>query len=172
MEETRVVRVVEETEKAPRGRGPVFGRRPRGREFRSRSSDLLARVLVALPLIVIAIATVMIVTPPLPTLTDDPLVPGTTPIKVAHVEELRAAIGTLRARQSMGAFTWTDEPLGASVTAVKLVHLAELRQALTEVYQALKLPVPVFTPESPIAHVTAVAAAHIAELRAAVVAVW
>ncbi|MFM8762086.1 MAG: phosphatidate cytidylyltransferase [Solirubrobacterales bacterium] len=56
MEETKVVRVVEKTEKAPRG--PRFGRRPKGRELRSRSSDLLARVLVALPLIVLAVVLV------------------------------------------------------------------------------------------------------------------
>ena len=56
MEETRVVRVVEETEKAPRG--PVFGRRPKGRALKSRGSDLAARVLVALPLIVLAIVLV------------------------------------------------------------------------------------------------------------------
>ncbi len=53
MEETRVVRVVEETEKAPRR--PIFGRRPRGRALKNRSSDLVARVLVALPLILLAI---------------------------------------------------------------------------------------------------------------------
>lgn len=53
MEETRVVRVVEETEKAPRR--PIFGRRPKGRALKSRSSDLVARVLVALPLILLAI---------------------------------------------------------------------------------------------------------------------
>ncbi|MFM9126676.1 MAG: phosphatidate cytidylyltransferase [Solirubrobacterales bacterium] len=56
MEETKLVRVVEKTEKAPRG--PRFGRRPKGRELRSRSSDLLARVLVALPLIVLAVVLV------------------------------------------------------------------------------------------------------------------
>jgi lysophospholipase L1-like esterase len=110
--------------------------------------------------------------PPAPTFTDDPLQPGVTPIKVAHLTELRGAIDSLRARYGVPAMTWTDATLSPGVTPARAVHLTELRTALGDVYAAALRTPPVYTNSPPSAGVTVVTAAHIAELRAGVLAIW
>ena len=44
---------------------------------------------------------------------DDPIVPGETPIRAAHVAELRTRIDGLRAAAGLGRFAWTDPVLRA-----------------------------------------------------------
>ena len=68
--------------------------------------------------------------------TDDPLVPGETPVRAVHFTELRTRIDALRATAGLPRFAWTDAILGVGVTPVRLVHLLELRSALAEVYAA------------------------------------
>ncbi len=105
-----------------------------------------------------------------PTLfTDDPLTPGTTPIRGVHVTEVRSRINTLRARFGLAAFSWTDPLLGAGTT-VKVVHLAELRTALTQAYQAAAVSPPSFTDPTLQPGQTIIRAVQVAELRAAVIA--
>ena len=48
--------------------------------------------------------------------TDDPIVPGETPIKAVHFAELRSNIDALRAAAGLGRFAWTDPLLRAGVT--------------------------------------------------------
>ncbi len=102
--------------------------------------------------------------------TDDPIVPGETPIRAAHISELRTRIDGLRAGAGLGRFAWTDPVLLAGVTRVRLVHLTELRSALAEVYAAADRSVPRWTDASPGVGTTPIRAVHVMELRAAVVA--
>jgi hypothetical protein len=107
-----------------------------------------------------------------PTFSDEPLQPGTTPVKAAHVTELRQAIEVLRARFGLAAYDWTDVTLTAGVSEARVVHLTDLRASLDEVYVAAGVAPPTYTTPSPSAGSTVVAAAHIEELRTAVVAIW
>ena len=102
--------------------------------------------------------------------TDDPIVPGETPIRAAHIAELRTRINGLRAAAGLGRFAWTDPVLRAGVTRVRLVHLTQLRSALAEAYAAAGRPAPRWTDASPSGGTTPIRAVHVTELRAAVLA--
>ena len=69
-------------------------------------------------------------------LTDDPLVPGVTPVRAVHLLELRARIDGLRRRTGLPAFGWTDAKVVPGVTPARALHLTELRSALGEAYAA------------------------------------
>ena len=100
---------------------------------------------------------------------DDPLVPGVTPVKAVHFTELRTRIDALRATAGLQRFTWTDPVLGAGVTPVRLVHLLELRSALEVAYAAAGRSAPSYTDAAPAAGIP-IRATHLMELRVAVVA--
>jgi YVTN family beta-propeller protein len=104
--------------------------------------------------------------------TDDPLQPGTTPIKAVHLEELRQAIQALRDRYLLPEYSWTDPHIVAKVTTIKAAHLTEMRTALAEVYTAAGLTPPGWTPVAVTRWVTVITAAQIAEIRTAVAAIW
>ena len=65
--------------------------------------------------------------------TDDPLVPGVTPVKAVHFTELRARIDALREAAGLARSSWTDPLLTARVTPIRVTHLLELREALAHV---------------------------------------
>jgi len=67
--------------------------------------------------------------------TDDPLVPGETPIKAVHLTELRTAVNAVRKSAGLATVGWTDSSLVG--VAVKAVHITELRNALTPALTAL-----------------------------------
>ena len=102
--------------------------------------------------------------------TDDPLVPGVTPIKAIHFTELRTRIDGLRSAADLLRFSWTDPVLRAGVTRVRRVHLFELRSALAEAYRASGRAAPRWTDASPVSGSTPIRALHLTELRAAVLA--
>ena len=102
--------------------------------------------------------------------TDDPLVPGVTPIKAVHFTELRMRIDALRSTGNLARFSWTDPVLRPGVTRVRRVHVLELRQALAEAYSASGRAAPRWTDASPAAGSTPIRALHLTELRAAVLA--
>ena len=102
--------------------------------------------------------------------TDDPLVPGVTPVRAVHFTELRTRIDAVRAAAGLGRFTWTDPVLRVGVTPVRLAHLLELRSALAAAYAARGRSAPTWTDPVPAPGTTPVRAAHMTELRAAVVA--
>ena len=104
------------------------------------------------------------------TFTDDPIRPGSTPVRALHVAELRTRIDALRRRASLAPFAWTDPVLTAGVTPVRLAHLLELREALAEAYAGAGRAAPVWTDAAPTAGTTLIRAAHLTELRAAVLA--
>ena len=100
--------------------------------------------------------------------TDDPIVPGVTPVRAVHFTELRVRIDVLRGEAGLAPFGWTDPVLLAGVTPVRLVHLTELRSALAEAYAAAGRAAPRWADAS--AGSTPIRAAHVTELRAAVLA--
>ena len=102
--------------------------------------------------------------------TDDPIVPGVTPIKAVHFTELRTRIDALRSAGGLPRFSWTDPVLRAGVTRVRRLHLLELRSALAEAYVAEGRSAPRWTDTSLAAGTTPIRAAHVTELRAAVLA--
>ena len=102
--------------------------------------------------------------------TDDPIVPGETPVRAIHFTELRARIDGLRAAAGLARFVWTDPVLRAGATRVRLVHLTELRSALAEAYAAVGRSVPRWTDTAPVGGATPIRAVHVTELRAAVLA--
>jgi hypothetical protein len=110
-------------------------------------------------------------TVPAPVFTDDPLVPGVTAVKAAHVLELRARVNELRQRQGLAAYPWTDPVLPIGVVTVKAVHLLELRNALAGAYTAAGRTPPTYSTPAP-AQGMPIGALHISELRAAIVAAW
>ena len=101
-----------------------------------------------------------------PVWTDDPLVPGATPIRAAHVTELRARINELLTGCGGAAFAFTDATLRAGETPVRAVHVVELRAALGRAYDACGGSRPAWSDPSP-ARGSAIRARHLTELRAA-----
>ena len=102
--------------------------------------------------------------------TDDPIVPGETPVRAVHFTELRARIDVLRQEAGLAPFAWTDPALRAGVTPVRLTHLLELRAAVAAAYASSGRPAPRWTDAAPSAGTTPIRAAHLMELRAAVLA--
>ena len=100
--------------------------------------------------------------------TDDPIVPGETPVRAVHFTELRARIDVLRSEAGLARFRWTDPELRAGVTRVRRVHLIELRTTLDEAYRAAGRAAPRWTDPAPVAGTTPIRAMHLTELRAAV----
>ena len=102
--------------------------------------------------------------------TDDPIVPGVTPVRAVHFAELRSRIDALRAGTGLPRFAWTDPVLRAGVTPVRGVHLLELREALAAAYAAAGRAAPRWTDTSLAGGATPIRAAHLTELRATVLA--
>ena len=94
--------------------------------------------------------------------TDDPLTAGSTVVKAVHVNELRAAIDTLRGRYGLAGFPWTDSPMTAGIT-VKAVHLSEMRTALIAAYTQAGQTPPTFPPVT--AFTSVITVSDIASLR-------
>ena len=101
--------------------------------------------------------------------TDDPLVPGVTPVRAVHFRELRTRIDALRTGAGLSAYSWTDRALTPGVTRVQTVHLTELRTALNQAYAAAGQSRPAWTDAGVRAGTTPIRAVHVTELRAAVV---
>ena len=102
--------------------------------------------------------------------TDDPIVPGVTPVRAVHFTELRLRIDVLRSEAGLPPFRWTDPVLLAGVTPVRLVHVTQLRRALAEAYAAAGRALPAWTDASTAPGSTPIRATHLTELRRAVLA--
>ena len=102
--------------------------------------------------------------------TDDPLVPGVTPVRAVHLLELRSRIDALRLRAGLPAFGWTDAQVVPGATPARAAHLLELRSALGEAYAAAGRPAPGYSDAVVTAGLTAMRTVQLQELRAAVVA--
>jgi hypothetical protein len=106
--------------------------------------------------------------------TDDPIQPGLTRIRSAHITELRLAIASKFMDCGGSAPQWSEPFLFAGLTPIRAAHLEELRiytQALVDLhrqknglsYRSLSFTDPIITP-----HLTPIRKVHIEELRAAV----
>ena len=103
--------------------------------------------------------------------TDDPLVPGVTPVRAVHFREIRTRIDVVRARVRLPAFAWTDGTLTPGITPVRHVHLTDMREALAAAYEAAGRPVPAFGADATgVAAGTPIRASHVTEMRMAVIA--
>jgi microcystin-dependent protein len=98
--------------------------------------------------------------------TDATLAVGSTPIRAAHITELRTRVDAARAAVGLPPHGWTNPALTAGTTIALAQHLIDLRTALTEARTTAGLPLPVFA--EPITTGTKIKAAHIEELRSAV----
>jgi hypothetical protein len=95
--------------------------------------------------------------------TDDPAVAATTPVKAAHVTELRDTANAVRATAGLSPATFTDALLTGVV--IKAIHFQQLRSAISTARASLGLPAIPFTNEPLVAGTTPVNAAHLQELR-------
>ena len=100
--------------------------------------------------------------------TDDPLVPGVTPVRAVHFRELRTRIDALRGRVGLPAFPWTDRTLTPGGTPVRHVHVTDMREALAAAYEAAGRPAPAYGAR--VAAGTPIRASDVTELRIAVIA--
>ncbi len=98
--------------------------------------------------------------------TDDPIVPGETPVRVVHITELRTRIDELRVTRRLNQFPWTDPAIETGATPIWAVHMMELRTALEQAYNAAGQSL-AFSSEPPRVG-GYIRAAHINELRRAV----
>jgi len=102
--------------------------------------------------------------------TDHPLMAG-TPVRAAHVTELRHRLDDLRSRYALPAFAWSDPLLDRGVSIVKAVHVLELRTALAEAYGAAGQTPPTWG-EALVAGATTIRGTHVFEVRAGILAIW
>ena len=100
--------------------------------------------------------------------TDDPVVPGVTPIRAVHFVELRSRIDAVRELVGLSAYAWTERALAPGVTPIRAAHLIELRAALDEAYSTAARRRPAYT-DADAGAGTPVRAVHVNELRTAVV---
>jgi len=101
------------------------------------------------------------------TWTDDTLISTLTPIRAAHINELRVRIDALRTRFGLAPTNWTNAPVVAGSTPIRTQHLVELRVAVTEAYRAAGVAPRAFG-ALPTSRLTLVRVDDISQLRAAV----
>lgn len=93
--------------------------------------------------------------------TDDPLVTRTTPVKAAHMNELRAAVATVRSAAGLPAFSFSSSI--APGGPIRAAHPIETRNALNEALSVLGLSAVTFS--DPVAGVTTMRGNDLQRLR-------
>ena len=104
--------------------------------------------------------------------TDPRIVPGVTPVRAAHLTELRRQVDAARLRCGLGNIAWIDPDIRPGVTPIKAVHITQLRAASDANNQACSQMRPAWTDPQIVPGVTPVRAVHFAELRDAVLALY
>jgi hypothetical protein len=99
--------------------------------------------------------------------TDLVLVPLSTAIKAAHVNELRTAVNAVRALAGLPAYPFTDPSLAPGATVSRL-HIADLRAALDPARSTLGLLAASYEDPTLTAGATVVRAVHVSDLRSGV----
>lgn len=94
---------------------------------------------------------------------NDPPSAGVTPVRAAHINELRSAVNAMLQSAGQSPVSFADPSLSTS-TPIRAVHIAELRAALATARTAMGLPT-VFTDDPIVAGTTVVKAVHVRELR-------
>jgi len=101
--------------------------------------------------------------------TDDPLFGLVTKPKVAHLDELRQRINSIRIRRGLTGFAFADALLNNTIK-VKAQHINEMRAALNAAYTAAGYVVPSY--RDPVLNSGAtIKASHFIDLRNAVLAI-
>jgi hypothetical protein len=104
------------------------------------------------------------------TFTDNPIVPGITTVKKAHLTELRNGIDAARIRNGLSAYTsWSTVTVG--FTEIQKSHIDHLRKALNQAYDIANKTRPTYTDsqgvDAELPSGTAIKAVHIREIRLA-----
>jgi hypothetical protein len=102
------------------------------------------------------------------TYTDAILVAHTTPVRAAHLNELRTRVNAVRERLGLSGFPWSAASIsiGALIRAQEII---DLRTAITDLYARLGVPTPTYG-ES-IASGAAIKASYFTELRTLLAAI-
>lgn len=82
---------------------------------------------------------VRMVDSPRPTAWLDHPVTTETPIRAAHVNQLRRVIDGHRSRLGLSVVTWTDDPIVRFVTPIRALHFLEIRNATQAIWDAAHL---------------------------------
>lgn len=98
--------------------------------------------------------------------TDEPLVALTTPIKAAHITELRTAVNAFRAAAGLGPLS--ADPTIGSGQFIRAQHITDLRAGLDAARSLIGVPAISYTDPSLVAGTTPVRAVHLQQLRAGV----
>ena len=99
--------------------------------------------------------------------TDEPIVVAATPVRAAHLNELRSAVDLVRSAAGLPAGVYTNSPIVPNVTLIKAVHVTELRSQLNAALVTLGLPTPTYTDATLTIGASTIRKAHVADLRAA-----
>ena len=79
--------------------------------------------------------------------TDRPLIVGSTPVKLAHLLELRARINAARVIRGLATYAWSEAV--TTSTSIKAQHVTEMRTALAAAFAAEpSLSTPTYTDPS------------------------
>ena len=97
---------------------------------------------------------------------EDPLLPGQTSVRAAHMAEMREAVTAVMTTAGLPPPSWADPSITAGVTPVRATPILQLRDSLTSALAALGLPSPSFS--RPIAPALTINAADFQEIRDAV----
>lgn len=96
---------------------------------------------------------------------DDP-VTTTSPIRLAHINELRRTLDFWRAQNGLPAFSWTDAPYVEATTPIKAVHFTEMRSAIQDLWTDKGMgTIPDWTGGAAPAAGGAIRASHVNDLR-------
>lgn len=96
---------------------------------------------------------------------DDPIAVNLTPIRAAHITDLRMRIDRVRQRYNLLPYTYADSTLTIGTTIIRPSHILDLRAALADAFSAAGLALPIYagTPASGVQ----IRATHVQQLRTA-----
>lgn len=96
--------------------------------------------------------------------TDPTLTPGVTAMKVAHINDARQAVNSMRILAGLGSGTFTDPVLSSSIP-IAAVHLSELRTQLNTARTTLGFTPASFPSDAAITSGLTIKEAHVTEIR-------
>ncbi|MGZ8831223.1 MAG: hypothetical protein ACXW2Q_12710, partial [Thermoanaerobaculia bacterium] len=94
---------------------------------------------------------------------DNAIIPGVTPIRLAHLTELRSAVNSLRNVYFLGSFGWAE----SSPTMVSASQWIELRDAVNATRNAIG-QAPLAYTDPALSSGATIRAVHVEELRAGI----
>jgi spore coat protein U-like protein len=92
---------------------------------------------------------------------DAPIVVRTTPIRGAHITELRVAVNALREFAGLAAYPFTE----TAISTIRAMHVTQLRAAIAQARSTVGLPAITFTDATLTAGTSKMRMVHIEEMR-------